>query len=251
MFWPFKRKQAPAVNHAAVASYYPHWVARDGELSPKVLNALAPDTILAVHHTMSVAAIGRILNHPANFVIAWYAESNVEEEDDASTGTPVLNRIAQAKTKQKILEQTYLPNRFADLIELDAAREKYEGEHGSKKAWASDADFVSAANLKYIAKSPTLSEVLELQRMFGRDFVARVVYEDVTGGPDDGYFTDALDVVKLGIPVTLVVHEGAYGGFPGTSKTKALSVITTHFNKPNVEAYHGKPSGFEKLKSFG
>lgn len=248
--WPKTTVPKPIVR--TTASYYPHWASRDGEFTDAVLNSLAPGTILGVHHAASKDEVRRLLRHPKGFKIAWYLESNTDETDDSETGVPVVNRIAQAKTTQTVVG---LHDRFANMCELDAAREKADGNlsgaANSKTAWAHDADMVNAANFSYLAKSPRPSHVDKLRTKYDTHFVPRIVYEDVTAYPPDDYRIGARTLAAAGNVITLIIHEGAYGGFKGTSRSDALAVLKKDFNYPNVEAYHGQPHGAEKLKSFG
>lgn len=254
---------ASAAASAAVrdesAPYYPHWAARDGSITPRIMNELPPGTIIGAHHGWPLAELKRILDFPGKrFRIAWYAESNIAtDEDPVPAGTPVARRIAEASAKQKVLAGKYGKHRFANLIELDAEREKRSGElagDGNRPAdWLADAEAAKAAGFGYIAKSPTVAQVRELRSKLGAGFVSRIVYEDVTAGPDatnPGYRRDAKAMAKRGERVTLIVHEGAYGGFPATPLERARAVIGSDFDLPNVEAYWGRPNGFMKLKSF-
>ncbi len=249
---PKKKIEVPKPVFHREPSYYPHWASHDGEFTDVVLDSLEPGTILGVHHATSKAEIRRLLRHKNNFQIAWYLESNTDEKDDSETGIPVVTRITQAKAAQAMIEQS---DRFANMCELDAAREKADGNlsgaANSSEAWEHDAELVHAANFSYLAKSPRPSHIARLRKMFGTRFVPRIVYEDVTAYPPDAYRIGARTLAAAGNVVTLIIHEGAYGGFKGTSRSDALAVIKKDFNFLNVEAYHGQPHGAEKLKSFG
>ncbi len=252
-----------ATTVAAVPSYYPHWVVRDGTVSEPVLGKLASGTVIAAHHEWSLDLIRRILDYPGKgFRISWYVEANVEETDDPTpTGTPVAARIAEAKSKQTALVRSYSADRFTNLIELNGSRDKKDGNlrgNGNRPAdWLRDAQTVKAAGFRYIAKSPAMAHVDELRVKFGADFVPRIVFEDVTAGPGDsnpGYRSDARALAARGDVLTLIVHEGAYGGFPATPLAKARSVAVTDFGSANVEMYWGRSTaaqGFVKVKSYG
>ncbi len=256
---------APSVVAPAAAvpsSYYPHWVTRDGHVAASILGRLDPGTIIAAHHEWSLDDIGRILDYPGKrFKISWYVEANVQETDDPTpTGTPVAKRIGEARSKQDALARTHGAERFASLIELNGSRDKKDGNlkgNGNRPAdWMKDAETVSAAGFRYIAKSPALEHVDALRARFGADFVPRIVFEDVTAGPRDsnpGYRSDARELAERGDTLTLIVHEGAYGGFPATTLAKARSVSESDFRAGNVEMYWGRKSaqqGFVKVKSF-
>jgi hypothetical protein len=243
-------------------SYYPHWVVRDGVVATSIMDQLAPGTMIAAHHEWSLDQIRRILDHPGKgFRVAWYIEANVEESDDPTpVGTPVVSRIKEARRKQDALMREYGVERFANLIELNGSRDKKDGNlsgEGNRPAdWMRDAEVVASVGFRYIAKSPALAHVDELRARFGRDFVPRIVFEDVTAGPGDGnpgYRSDARALARRGDTLTLIVHEGAYGGFPATSLDKAQRVIESDFQSPHVEMYWGRKTarqGFVKVKSF-
>lgn len=247
---------------ASVPSYYPHWVTRDGHVAQSILERLAPGTIVAAHHEWSLDEIARILDHPEKrFKISWYVEANVQESDDPTpTGTPVARRIGEARAKQDQLVRTYGAGRFANLIELNGSRDKKDGNlrgSGNRPAdWMKDAETVAAAGFRYIAKSPALEHVDELRARFGAGFLPRIVFEDVTANASDsnpGYRRDARELAERGDTLTLIVHEGAYGGFPATSLAKARSVVDSDFRAGNVEMYWGRKTaeqGFVKVKSF-
>lgn len=246
---------APVGPPRIVSSYYPHWASRTGDITPAILDRLDKGTIIGVHHTMDKSDIKDILNHPKRFFISWYAECNINETDDAATGVPVVQRIAQAKVKQTSLVLSgFAHERFANLVELDAAREKEAGDlsgmGNQEEDWMKDADMVHAANFRYLAKSPTPGQVSKLRAAFGQDFVERIVYEDVTANPADEYRQNARALAKQGNIMTLIIHSGNYGGFQATSREAAIAIIRADFNLPNVEAYYGLPEGFQKLKSF-
>ena len=236
-------------------SYYPHWAAGSGELPSEVLARLIKGTMIGVHHTMSVPDLRQLLLHPRQYQIAWYAECNVTETNDAATGVPVVRRIAQAKTKQTLLAQEFGHHRFANLMELDAAREK-EGDElsgpGNKAAdWEKDADILKAAQFRYLAKSPKPKQVAKLRALFGADFVPHIVYEDVTAEPADEYRKSARKLARDGETVTLIIHSGAYGGFKATSLSEASRIVSADFDLPNVEAYYGRPNSMSHIKEFG
>ncbi len=250
-----------APRRPAASSYYPHWVSRDGNVTNSVLRRLAPGTTIAVHHAWDVADIKRILNAPGKHKVSWYIEANIRERNDpAPIGMPVLRRIAAAKEKQAVLRKEFGPERFANFIELDGARDKYEGSlrgrGNGRTDWINDARSAKSAGFRYVAKSPTFAHVKALRKTMGADFVPHIVFEDVTASlndPNPGYRSDAKSLAAAGEPVTLIIHEGAYGGFPATPLEKAKAVIKADFNLPNVEAYFGRASssdGFVKLKSF-
>ena len=243
-------------------SYYPHWVMRDGNVTATTLRKLTPGSIIAVHHEWAVSDIRRILEAPGRFKISWYVEANVQERNDpAPRGMPVASRIGAARKKQDILAKEYPQDRFANLIELDGARDKYEGAlHGvgnGRHDWVKDAAAAKAAGFRYVAKSPSRGHVKQLRASLGQDFVPRMVFEDITGSARDanpGYHDDAKVYADSGEAVTLVVHEKAYGGFAATSLDKARTIVKRDFNKPNVEAYWGRADAaleFVKIKDFG
>ncbi len=242
------------------ASYYPHWVSRDGTVTPEIMGQLASGTIIAVHHQWPLADIRDILDYPGkDFQVAWYAESNVREQDDPTpVGTPVATRIDEARRKQATLRQHYGRRRFADLIELDGGRDKKNGElsgpGNGATDWMADARAVQRAGFRYIAKNLSLAHVRELRAALGADFVPRIVFEDVTASPgasNAGYRADARAFASDRAPVTLIIHQGTYGGFPGTPLARAHSVLAKDFAADNFEAYWGRPSGFLKLQSLG
>ena len=258
-----------AISHAGAkqparsdkTSYYPHWVARDGTVTDAILKRLRPGSIVAVHHEWPLSELRRILNASGSFTLSWYVEANVQERNDpAPRGTPVAARIATAQKKQATLVGEYGKNRFANLIELDGARDKYEGSlrgvGNNRKDWEVDAAAAKAAGFRYVAKSPSHAHVKDLRAKFGADFVPRIVFEDVTGSARDknpGYRRDAKALAADGETVTLIVHEGAYGGFSATPLKKARSVVKSDFSQHNVEAYWGRKSSKEeyvKLKDF-
>jgi hypothetical protein len=247
---------------AAVPSYYPHWVSREGTLTEEIMSNLVHGSVIAAHHNWDAAEIRKVLDYPGkNFKISWYVESNVYElEDPTPPGTPVAACIAEARRKQDELSVEFGYHRFANLVELDNAREKKSGHlTGSGNQpfdWLSDAVAVKDAGFRYLAKSPAPQHISELRRSFGDDFVPHIVFEDVTASPHDdnpGYAEDAKMLAERGELLTLVIHQEAYGGFPPTPLDKARSVIDTHFNKSNVEAYWGRAlasESFVKLKNF-
>lgn len=246
---------------ASMPSYYPHWVTRDGHVSAAILERLEAGTIVAAHHEWSLDEIGRILDHPGRFKISWYVEANVQESDDPTpTGTPVARRIGESRAKQDQLARTYGAERFANLIELNGSRDKKDGNlkgSGNRPAdWMKDAETVAAAGFRYIAKSPALAHVDELRDRFGPAFVPRIVFEDVTANPSDrnaGYRSDAKELAARGDTLTLIVHEGAYGGFPATSLARARAVADSDFRAANVEMYWGRKTatqGFVKVRSY-
>ena len=246
----------------SVTSYFPHWVSRDGSLPPEILDNLIPGTVIAAHHEWALPQIERILDYGGkNFKISWYAEADMTSlEDPTPVGTSVESRIEEARQKQSQLADKYGTGRFANLIELDASREKKSGHltgAGNTRAdWMKDAVAVKKAGFRYIAKSPAPSHVQELRAKFGKDFVPHIVFEDVTGTPGDdnpGYGADAQKLAAKGERITFVIHSGAYGGFKATSLERARSFIAARFNQPNVEAFWGRASaadGVVKLKSF-
>lgn len=242
-------------------SYYPHWVSRDGNLSDKTLRRLAPGTIVGVHHAWSLMELRRILNASGKFKLSWYVEANVQERNDpAPRGMPVADRIAAAKKKQTALAKEYALDRFANLIELDGARDKYEGQlrgrGNGRNDWVADAKAAKSAGFRFVAKSPTYAHVKALRKTIGADFVPHIVFEDVTGNlndPNPGYQEDAKKLAAAGESMTLVVHEGSYGDFPGTPLTKARAIVKANFDFPGVETYWGRASSdldFVKLKNF-
>lgn len=256
---PAKAKQPNTLT--SKPSYYPHWVARDGTVTADLLRRLKPGSIIAAHHAWPMHDLQRILDAPGNFVVSWYIESNVQEKNDpAPRGMPVATRIGDAKRKQAQLAAVYGVDRFANLIELDGTRDKYEGtlrgEGNARGDWVADASAAKAAGFKYVAKSPTHAQVLALRSKFGADFVPRIVFEDVTANDksrNPGYHADAETLAAKGETLTLIVHERAYGGFEATPLKKARQVIEKRFNNPNVEAYWGRKEAkdaFVKLKDF-
>lgn len=249
---------AAGLESAAAAPYYPHWAVRDGTLTDAILQALPANAILGVHHhKSSIAELRKLLKFPGKrFQIAWYVESNLDEEseDDLTENrVPIAKRIAQARDKQdKLIDSGVAADRFANLVELDAARDKAEGDlpqiAGNRRDDAvRDARAVLAAGFKYHAKnfSPALLARVRsaLRSEFGNDTVPRIVLEDVTGSADDpnpGYHDDAVELMRLGETLTLVVHEGAFGGFPGASLAKAKTVVARDFDAGNVEVWFGR-----------
>ncbi|MEZ5815923.1 MAG: hypothetical protein R3D44_02445 [Hyphomicrobiaceae bacterium] len=255
-------ERAAARLSPALASYYPHWVTRDGEVTSAIMNRLAPGTMIGAHHEWSLDAIRRILRYPGKrFKISWYVEANVAESDDPTpVGTTVAKRIDEARHKQALLVDEFGGDRFPGLIELNGSRDKKDGNldgPGNRPSdWLADAEAVSRAGFRYIAKSPAPWQVDELRARLGRDFVPRIVFEDVTASPgasNPGYRRDAAALAKRGEILTLIVHSGAYGGFPSTSLRRARAVMRADFVEPRVEAYWGRAKasdGFVKLKSF-
>jgi hypothetical protein len=245
-----------------IASYFPHWVSRDGNMPPRILDNLVPGTVIAAHHGWDLSQLKRILDYPGkSFKISWYAEADMRSSNDPTpVGTTVATRVNEAKRKQGQLAKKYGGNRFTNLFELDAAREKrsgnLSGRGNSRSDWVKDATAVQNAGFRFIAKSPTPAHVNELRAKFGRDFIPHIVFEDVTGSASDdnpGYASDAKRLAAKGENITLVIHSGAYGGFKATSLAEARAIVARKFNLRNVEAYWGKPnagSGFVKLKSF-
>lgn len=245
-----------------IGSYFPHWVSRDGNMPLQILDHLVPGTVIAAHHEWGLSQVERILDYPGKkFKISWYAEADMRSSDDPTpVGTSVATRVNEAKRKQGQLAQKYGSNRFANLFELDAAREKRSGNlsgpGNSRSDWLKDATAVKNAGFRYIAKSPAPAHVDELRAKFGRDFIPHIVFEDVTGSArkdNPGYGSDAQKLAAKGEHVTLVIHSGAYGGFKATSLAEARAIVARRFYQRNVEAYWGKPNaagGFVKLKSF-
>lgn len=245
-----------------IVSYLPHWVVRDGEVSDSLLEKLAPGTVIGAHHRWEFPEFSRILDYPdKRFRIAWYAEANVQETDDPTpAGTSVAMRIAEAKSKQTELKKHYPEDRFANMIELDGSREKRDGHlsgQGNGRAdWLKDARAVHAAGFRYVAKSPTAAQLRELRATLGKDFVQHVVFEDVTAGPgavNRGYGNDAAALGSNNERLTLIMHEGAYGGFPGTTLVTASAVTKSRFSRHNIEVYWGRSSadaGVVKIQSF-
>jgi hypothetical protein len=242
-------------------SYYPHWVSRDGNVSDKILRRLAPGTIIGVHHEWSLTELRRILDASGKFKLSWYVEANVRERNDpAPIGMPVAQRIAAARRKQTTLAKEYPPERFANLIELDGARDKYEGQlrgrGNGRNDWVADAKAAKSAGFRYVAKSPTHAHVKALRKTLGADFVPHIVFEDVTGNINDanpGYRKDAKQLAAAGESMTLIVHEGAYGDFPATPLAKAHTIVKADFDFPNIEMYWGRTTAdldFVKLKDF-
>jgi hypothetical protein len=228
----------------------------------QILDHLVSETVIAAHHEWDLSQLERILDYPGkSFKISWYAEADMRSSNDPTpVGTPVATRVDEAKRKQGQLAKKYGSNRFANLFELDAAREKrsgnLSGQGNSRSDWLRDATAVQNAGFRFIAKSPTPAHVDELRTQFGRDFIPHIVFEDVTGSASNdnpGYGSDAQRLAANGENVTLVIHSAAYGGFKATSLADAREIVARRFNLRNVEAYWGKPnaaSGFVKLKSF-
>ena len=250
-----------APKKLSVQSYYPHWVSRDGNVTDAILKRLKPGTTIAVHHAWDLQEMRRILNAPGKFKLSWYVEANLREKNDPTpVGMPVSKRVIAAKEKQLALQAEYGQERFSGLIELDGARDKYEGQlrgrGNSKNDWVSDAKAAKSAGFRYVAKSPTVAHVKALRQTIGADFVPHIVFEDVTGSlndPNPGYREDAKMLAKAGEPVTLIIHEGAYGDFAETPLAKAHDVLKKDFDLPNVEAYWGRTHSdmeFVKLKGF-
>ncbi len=245
-----------------VASYYPHWVSRSGAVTENIMSRLPAHAIVAAHHSWSIEDVRRVLDFPGKgFIIAWYVETDVHGFDDpAPQGMPVSARIAEAKWKQESLVRSYGAKRFSNLIELDAARDKKDGHlhgEGNQQAdWLKDAVAVRDAGFHYVAKSPALDHIRELRSKLGKDFVPRIVFEDITGGAADdnpGYARDAKALAARGEILTLVVHEGAHGGFPSTPLDRAISVVAADFNRSTIEVYWGRtvdPAGFVRLRGF-
>ena len=246
----------------SIISYLPHWVVRDGAVSSQLLDQLAPGTIVGAHHRWDIGTLSKILDYPDKlFGIAWYAEANLQEANDpCPIGTPVEARIAEARALQTELMKFYPAERFANMIELDGAREKKDGslsgEGNSSADWLNDARAVQQAGFRFVAKSPTVAQLRELRDAFGEDFVQHIVFEDVTAQPTDvnrGYGDDAAALVSTEGRLTLIIHEGSYGGFPGTSLERARAVTSTTFARHNIEVYWGRSSaasGVVKLQSF-
>jgi hypothetical protein len=237
-------------------SYYPHWVTRDGTITEAIMQRLDPGTIIAAHHVWDLAAVSAILDFPIkNFKVSWYAEANVWEIDDPiPTGITVEARIAEGKLKQDILIETYGAHRFANMFELDGAREKkmghLRGAGNQSSDWLADANAIKNNGFRYVAKSPTVDHLEELRTKFGTDFVAHVVFEDVTGNQTDenpGYGEDADALAAFGEKLTLIIHEGAYGNFPATALDKAQAVVGARFNGPTIEAYWGRASATHEV----
>mgnify|MGYP000961371036 CR=1 FL=1 len=109
----------PARAFGLVADYYPHWATREGALPDAVLSALAVGTVIGVHHETTIDDIERLLSFPEKrFRIAWYAESNLQESEDAAPlGLPLAVRITEAGMRQAWLASRHGADRFADLIE--------------------------------------------------------------------------------------------------------------------------------------
>ncbi len=245
-----------------IQSYYPHWVTREGGISDEILSALAPGTLIAAHHRWELSEIRWVLDYPEKgFQISWYVEANVEEIDDpAATGTSVTARIQEARLKQDQFAETHGADRFANLIELDGAREKkvggLSGSGNEASDWLNDAIAAQSAGFRYVAKSPKPAHIRELRQKLGHDFVQRIVFEDVTGKPDDpnpGYAKDAKALAAQGEILTLVIHEGTYGGFPGATLDQARTTVASEFNVGKVEAFWGRAAtseGFVRLKAY-
>lgn len=244
-------------------SYFPHWVTREGTITAAMMDKLPAGTIIGAHHEWGLATLRRILDYAdKRFRISWYVESNVSESDDPTpVGTTVAARIAEAAGKQRTLVAHYGAERFVNLFELNGSRDKKDGNlsgRGNTPAdWLKDAAAVKAAGFSLIAKSPAPAHVDELRSRFGAQFVPRIVFEDVTAGAraeNPGYRAEARALSRNGETVTLVIHSGAYGGFPATSLTRARSVIRSDFDNPRTEAIYGRPTaagGFEYVKRFG
>ncbi|MGE0699517.1 MAG: hypothetical protein AB7O57_10510 [Hyphomicrobiaceae bacterium] len=251
---------APSAPH--VRPYYPHWVTRDGNVTAGIMSRLPAGTIIGAHHAWDLATLRRILDHPGkHFQISWYVESNVGERDDpTAVGVSVAARIAEAVAKQQSLLRHYGSGRFAGLFELNGSRDKKDGNlvgRGNRPAdWLRDAAAVQARGFRLIAKSPAPDHVDELRARFGKAFVPRIVFEDVSAAPgaaNAGYRRDAKILSGRGETVTLVIHSGAYGGFPATPLPRARSVIASDFMAPATEAFWGRATaagGFERVKSF-
>lgn len=251
-----------AAQMSTPAPYYPHWVTRDGAITTSIMTRLPAGTVIGAHHGWSLSTLRAILDFPGkSFQIAWYVESNVMESDDpVPVGTPVAARIAEALRKQGILKGSYGSSRFANLFELNGSRDKKDGHLRGRgnlpSDWAQDAAAVKAAGFALIAKSPAPEHISELRERFGPRFVQRIVFEDVTASPgagNPGYRNDARALSGRGETVTLVIHSGAYGGFPATSLDTARSVLATDFASSRTEAFWGRESasaGFEHLKRF-
>jgi hypothetical protein len=245
-----------------INSYYPHWVSRTGDLTAEIMSALPQNTIVAMHHTASIETLRSVLDFQSkSFSIAWYIESDVQGTDDpAPAGLSVKARIEDALAKRSALLAIYPADRVSNLIELDAARDKKDGqligEGNAASDWLIDARHVKEFGFKYLAKSPRPVHVRELRAAFGEDFVPRIVIEDVTGSRDDenpGYGPDARALAARGEILTVVIHEGEHGQFPATSLDKARQTISAEFTGGSVEGYWGRtsdPSGFVRLKDF-
>jgi len=201
-----------------------------------------------------------VLDYPEkNFRLSWYVESNVFESDDPTpVGTPVADRITHAVDKQNSLKKYYDADRFANLFELNGSRDKKDGNlsgDGNRPSdWIKDAAAVESAGFALIAKSPTLAQVDELRGRFGKAFVRRIVFEDITatsGAANPGYRSEARALSERGETVTLVVHSGAYGGFPSTSLSAARAVALSDFPAPLTEMLWGTETaarGFKYVK---
>src|SRR5262249_26332609 len=146
-------------------------------------------------------AVRGILDFPdKGFQISWYAESNLQEKNDEArpANTPVVNRIAEAKQTQTDLLKTYPASRFANLFELDSARDKKDGNlrgpGNLAEDWLADAQAVCDAGFRYLAKSPRPEHVGQLRDKFGVDFVPRIVFKDVANNVE--YRNDAISLAS-------------------------------------------------------
>jgi peptidoglycan hydrolase-like protein with peptidoglycan-binding domain len=239
-------------------TYYPHWVWESGGLEP--MSNLPENSIIACHHRWDNDTIKQVLDMDGkNFKISWYTETNLHEDNDMvrPRNTPVRVRIEEAVEHQKwLLKQGYSEDRFTNYFELDAARDKFEGNYSddgnSKEDCYADAALVKEYGFTYLGKSPTYSFVKDLQRIHGKNFVPRVVYEDVRN--NESYREDAINLANDGMIVTVVVHANIGGS--RSSHDQVVSVAEDYFSKDGmmVEVWRGLPSsddrGFEKIKDF-
>jgi hypothetical protein len=244
-------------------SYYPHWAWRKGDVTRVIRDGLEPGTIVGVHHSWSQNTIRKILDHPEKeFRIAWCADGDTRNDDDPGVGMSVKKRIAQARALEEALKADYPAERFSGLFEINSARDKADGDLGGdgnrKSDWLKDAAAVNDAGFRYLARNPSIEMLDALEKEFGADFCARLVFEDVTATSADdnqGYREDALTSAARGLIITLVIHEGRHDGFPATTARFARRAVAEDFALPTVEAYFGRrganSKGFTLLKRFG
>jgi peptidoglycan hydrolase-like protein with peptidoglycan-binding domain len=245
--------------NVSTISYYPHWVKESGDIS--AMESLPAGTIIGCHHRWSRETMKEVLDFKQGFLISWYCETNMNEENDdvRPTNTPVKVRIAEAKKMQDLLiAEGYSSKRFTNMFELDAARDKCEGNlegpGNAREDALKDANLVKEAGFTYLAKSPNASFVATLVSKFGKSFVPRVVFEDCANNAD--YRDDAVILAKNGYVVTLVIHENIAGQESKTTLLKARNTVEAYFCESGmtVEAYHGKTAnstvGYVKIKDF-
>lgn len=266
---PSSRRARAAAREGQPAVFYPHWATPGGSLDDDILDALPAGTIIGFHHhDLDLDKIAAILRWPGkSFKAAWYVESNLREPSERELGldenTSIAERIKEVKSKQRALisQHGLDASSFSGLIELDAAREKFDGfepefaiQGNLPDDAIADAKAVKTAGFKYLGKNLSEEFLDAILRACGVDFVPRIVIEDVTGEPDDdnpGYREDARALAGRNMPITLIIHEESLGEFPGADEARAREVLAEDFAKPHIEAIHGLSNGFKLLQRFG